>query len=336
MPLTAELVSPAILADFSGDGLRLAARRNEPGDAGLVVGIWDVDSTRPLAVLEGHRFPVFGVRFSADGRRVATFACDRSAPSRPTEVKVWDADTGLLLTGWEGAGALYSLAFSPDGRWLATGKEDGTVEVVDWARGKKVSTRRDHKGAVTALAFSRDGGRLASSAVGDQAVRIVDSATWGRRGQTLAVAPGLLCDLAFTLDGKRLAGISRDAVKLWDVKTGEELLTLRGAPQRQRDPSFNARLTFSPDGRRLAGSNWDESISVWEAEPPDPEYRESRRRAAEQRAALWHLQEAEQCLLAKTIHPFAARFHLRHLGDTPLSAPLRDRKDHVRRWAATR
>jgi WD40 repeat protein len=287
-------------------------------------------------VLKGHRFPVFGVRFSGDGRRLATFACDRSAPGRPHEIKLWDADTGRPLAGLEGTGALYSLAFSPEGRWLATGKEDGTVEVVDWEGGKKVSTRRDHKGAVTALAFSRDGRRLASAAVGDQAVRIVDTATWGRRERVEAVAPGLLCDLAFTHDGKRLAGISRDVVKLWDVRTGEELLTLRGAPQRQRDPAFNARLAFSPDGRRLAGSNWDESISVWEAEPPSPEFREARLGAAEQRAALWHLQEAEQCLLAKTIHPFAALFHLRHLGDSPLSAPLRDRVEHVRTWEASR
>jgi hypothetical protein len=54
--------------------------------------------------------------------------------------------------------------------------------------------------------------------------------------------------------------------------------------------------------------------------------------AAEQRAPLGQVQEAEQCLRAKTIHPLAARSHLRHLGETPLSAALRERKDHVQRW----
>ena len=87
------------------------------------------------------------------------------------------------------------------------------------------------------------------------------------RTQT-AFEPGgaaLLCDLAFSPDGKRLAGASRDLIKMWDAETGVEVLTLRGAPQRYRDPPFNARVIFHPDGTRLAGTNWNESISVWDA-----------------------------------------------------------------------
>ena len=58
---------------------------------------------------------------------------------------------------------------------------------------------------------------------------------------------------------------------MWEVETGHEALTLRGAPQRYWDPSFNPRLTFSPDGAQLAGTNWDESISNWEAPELDHE-----------------------------------------------------------------
>ena len=106
------------------------------------------------------------------------------------------------------------------------------------------------------------------------------------------------------------------------------LLTLRGAPQRHRDPAFNARLAFSPDGARLAASNWDESISLWEAAGAGEERQAARLAAAAERAPLWHLQEAEQCVRVRNKQ--AAEFHLRRLGDAPLTAPLEQRRKNVR------
>ena len=52
---------------------------------------------------------------------------------------------------------------------------------------------------------------------------------------------------------------------LWDVRTGREALRLRGAPFRSSDPGFNPQVAWSPDGRRLAASNFDFSLSVWNA-----------------------------------------------------------------------
>jgi hypothetical protein len=143
-------------------------------------------------------------------------------------------------------------------------------------------------------------------------------------------APPYVCDLAFSPDGRRLAGVSRDVVKMWDATTGHEVLTLRGAPQRHWDPAFNPRVRFSPDGKRLAATNWDETISVWEADlPPDEaalaRHQAARRRAAEARGPLWHLQEAEDCL--KHNNRSAARFHLGLLADAQLLPPLQARKD---------
>jgi WD40 repeat protein len=327
LPLPPALHSPAVLADFSPDGRRLAARRQ--GHEGCFVAVYEVDTAKEVAALQGARLPVFGVRFSPDGRRVATVGCDRQSPGRPHEVRVHDATTGQLLASWRGKGHLFGLAFSPDGRWLATGGEEGQVHVVDWARGRTVFDRhgrnREHRGAVTAVVFSRDGRLLATAGAGDLEVKIWDCRTW--KVKTKAAAPGLLCDMVFSLSGRRLAAVSRDVVKMWDVQTGQELLTLRGAPQRHRDPAFNARLAFSPDGRRLAGSNWDESISVWEAEEPSKQRQEARRLAAEQRAPLWHLQEAEHCVQVN--NEFGKEFHLKRIGDGPLPGPLMDRKKHL-------
>ncbi len=336
LPLHGDLISPARLVDFSPHGRRVAGRRNLPGDNGRVVAAWDVASGERLAIFQGHHYPVFSVRFSAEGQYLVTMACDREPSGQQTpggpppagrahEVHLWDSTTGKLLASRPGQGLLFSVALSPDGRWLATGSHDGRVKVVNWASGKVVADKREHRGAVTVLTFSRDGRYLASTGAGDHTAKVWSCAKWNVLVK--AETPGLVCDLAFDPTSRRLAGVSRDVLKLWDVETGQELLTLRGAPQRHRDPAFNARLTFSPDGRRLAGSNWDESISVWEAESPSDARQENRRQAAQDRAPLWHLEEAEHCVQVKNV--FGAAFHLRRVGTGQLFPPLEVRRKHL-------
>jgi WD40 repeat protein/serine/threonine protein kinase len=322
LPICEELFSPAVIAAFSPGGGRLAARARE--DARLVRA-WDVATGRETVTFRGHTLPVLAVRFSSDGRYLATCACDLGRDDRPHEIKVWEGATGKLLAVLAGHGQLYNVAFSPDGRWLALGGEAGTLRLLDWASGK-IKQLAGHGSAVAALAFSPDGARLATAEVEGGAVKIwrLDAPTARRAVKTLP-APGLLCDLAFSPDSRRLAGVSRDLVKMWDVETGHEVLTLWGAPQRHWDPAFNPRVRFSPDGKRLAATNWDETISLWEAEElPDDKavarWRRARQEAARARAPLWHLQEAADCLEHNN-HP-AALFHLRMVEQVSLEAPL--------------
>ena len=229
--------------------------------------IWDVETGKPLFDCRGHTLPVHCLRFSPDGRRLASCACAKSQQGQRAEIKVWDAADGSLLTTLEERGRFFTLTFRPDGRWLASGGEGGVI-VWDWLTGR-IRTRLESPNPVTALAFSPDGSRLGSAGINEGKVHLWDCTLWERgtdQSEPLRsmAAPGLMCDLTFSPDGKRLVGASRDLLKMWDAETGVEVLTLRGAAC-YRDPPFNARVAFHPDGIRLAGTNWNESISVWDA-----------------------------------------------------------------------
>jgi WD40 repeat protein/serine/threonine protein kinase len=332
LPLEGKVVSPAVLACFAPRARQLAARAAEDP---RLVKTWDVTTGAVLVTFRGHQVPVSLVRFSDDGRRLATCGCDTASPERPNELKVWDAATGEPLMTREGRGQVFSAAFSPDGRLLVLGGQAGGIAVLDWETQQTISRTPGHAGNVTAVAFSASGRRLASAGVEDRTIKIWDVDEEKQSGSasprlvhTLA-APDLVCDLAFSPDGRRLVCANRDLVKMWDARTGREVLTLRGAPQRHYDQPFNPRVAFSADGARLAASNWDESISAWDGEVQDNEEtlaarKAARRRAADGRALFWHLQEAEQCLEQKNLP--AAVFHFQRLGNEPLPGPLKARK----------
>ncbi len=324
-----------ILASFGPDGRFLAARCREDR---RLVRVWDVDSGKELRTYRGHQLPVFCLCLSVDGRYLATCACDEIPGGKPFEIKVWDGATGEQLAAIGGAGQVLSLSFSPDSRWLAVGNDD-QMHVFDWqAEREVISPLGNHRSKVTAIAFSPDGSRVASAGLNGRVIHIWDTTGWNSSSSTSRqplrsiAAPSLLCDLAFSPDGQRLAGASRDLIRMWDAETGVEVLTLRGAPQRYRDPPFNARVVFHPDGTRLAGTNWNESISVWDApllidEGAKLLQETVRRRGAEERALFWHLQEAEYCVEHKMIS--AARFHLQRLRDGLLPPLLQARAERV-------
>jgi tetratricopeptide (TPR) repeat protein len=142
--------------------------------------------------------------------------------------------------------------------------------------------------------------------------------------------PEICLGLAFSPEGLRLAAAGRNRVMLWDTSTGEELLTLRGAPPRPTDNGFNPRVAFSPDGRRLVAINWDDSLSLWSADAADATPT-ARQQAAADRASIWHLSQARASLDAE--QAFAADFHVRQLQDVELpTLLLRQRGDlHARR-----
>jgi WD40 repeat protein len=150
------------------------------------------------------------------------------------------------------------IAFSPDGRRLATSSTDKTAKVWDASTGKELLTLSGHTAGVNGIAFSPDGRRLATAS-DDKTAKVWDAST-GRELFTLSGHTDGVIGVAFSLDGERLGSASRDkAAKVWDASTGKELLTLSGHPRLLRD------IAFSPDGRRLATPTGDITAKVFDA-----------------------------------------------------------------------
>jgi serine/threonine protein kinase len=149
-----------------------------------------------------------------------------------------------------------AVAFSPDGRTLASGASDRTVRIWDTATGRSISTSKEHRGVVLDLAFSPDGSRLASAG-DDASVRLWQTDTW-KPVAKLELEFESVQAVAFSPDGATIAAGGRGGpVVLWDTRTLTERTRLSG----HRDDTYD--LAFSPDGKTLASSGEDGTVRVW-------------------------------------------------------------------------
>jgi WD40 repeat protein len=265
---------------FSPDGKRIASAGAQTGGKSKVV-IRDAATGQELLALEGYRAQdcICGLAFSPDGRRLASASSGTpGSDDKPSEVKVWDTSTGqekLSLPGH--SQAVNCVAFSSDGRLLASGCADGTAKVWDTQSGLQVRSLTGNTGKIFSLAFSPDGTRLATAG-GEWTGRPLKPGRidiWeletGQNVFTLRVPDPAVFGVAFSPDGKRLAsasgqwrGNSPGAVKIWDLTVGQEVFTLRG------HTAAVFGVAFSPDGARLASVSADGTARVWDATPlPD-------------------------------------------------------------------
>jgi len=155
-----------------------------------------------------------------------------------------------------------SVAYSPDGKLLATGSWDNYARIWDPATGRLVRDILPRDGWVWAVAFSPDGKLLATA--GDhrgKKVRLWDVAT-GKLVRTFEGHGEQIRGLSYAPDGKTIASASFDGtVRLWDAATGKELRQIMAGEV----PTLRS-VAFSPDGKTLATTDTSDTVRLWEAE----------------------------------------------------------------------
>jgi WD40 repeat protein len=159
----------------------------------------------------------------------------------------------------QGYGGWNSVAFSPDGRLIASGSIYGAVTLWDAERRIEIANLGGHRDLVRSIAFSHDC-RLIASGSADNTVRLWDVE---RRKEipTLMGHENVVTAVAFSPDGLSLASGSWDnTVKLWDVDARTRVATLIGHLGRV------TVVTFSPDGRLIASGGYDKSVRLWDVE----------------------------------------------------------------------
>jgi len=285
---------------WSPDGSTLAAAGDDPlhgGKAGI--RFFDLKSGKESKRLGGQNQPAYYLAFSADGKvlvsaspgqvirwdltngaklsewklgRTATFdvSPDRKTlawvdgDSEDRTIHLGDAATGQEIRRLrEHTRAVVSVAFSPDGKYLASGNPFEPIQLWDIQTGKVVRCFEHQQGGLQ-LKFSADSKTLACGCL-DGSARRWDLAT-GEELPRLIGYRGWVNEIAFAPDGKSLAlaGADSQVVRVWDLATAKE-----------RHPAAGHHgqiyaLAFSPNGKLLAtgGGDWhdhDQTIYLWDA-----------------------------------------------------------------------
>ena len=240
---------------FSRNGLQVAASRMNDN-----IDMWNTETGKKIYRIDKYQrrdnsifvTAISEISFSPDGAQFVS-------GSQET-VYLWDLKTGKevrqhpwILASIAGKGVTYS----PDGLWIASGNEDGTILVHDPTTGEKIHSLKGHASNVMAIAFNADGSRIISGSA-DGTVKVWDV----KKGTcNLGVEPQEHCRaLAYSADGSKFAVLSGGAITIWDSQTRQKLSELRETGERL------ACIEFSPEGKRIVTGGSNRLVKIWSVE----------------------------------------------------------------------
>lgn len=230
------------------------------------VWLWDLKNRATIRSLEGHTDWIWSVAVSPDGRIGATASGPLNLPASgqaDTSIRLWDLQTGEELYVFEGhTNTVSSVAFSPDGKTLASAAWDNVVRLWDVETRKEIGQFTGHTDRVLSVAFAPDG-KTAVSASRDKTIRLWDVENT-EEIHVFEGHEGDVTSVVFSRDGKMIAsGSVDDTVRLWDAESGQEIRTLTG-----HTGDVNA-VAFSPDGQLLLSGSSDVSARLWDVASGD-------------------------------------------------------------------
>lgn len=248
-----------IALSFAGDSKTLATT-----DGGSMFRLWDTEKRKELRRFKGGKNLWGHLSLSHDGK---TLALVRDG------LELWDTASGKQLHSYalrdtEGQ----AMAFSPDGKLLATTNRDKKLILLwDVASGKEIRRIRCELEIILVVAFSPDSNRLAAGGAweDDKVVKPCPLLVWdvntGREIRRLSGPLSYSTALAFSPDGKRVASCGFASIlHIWDIESGKNLLPLPA-----HEHNVNS-VAFSPDKQLMATAGTDGTIRLWERATSKP------------------------------------------------------------------
>ncbi len=217
------------------------------------IELWDVTTGKMLSIFDeiGEDKHVIALAFSPDGTRLASVSKNTNANIKTT-LRLWDTtgnDKPIILrnifrkqTGWTNA-----LAFSPDGKMLASGSTDKKVRLWNTTTGRLIGRLTGHINGIASLTFSPDGTILVSSST-DGAVLFWNTETKNRLPTRITGHTGYVKAVAFLKNNTTLASVAfNGSITFWDLKTPQvsEFQTIGHL-------DLLTTTAFSPDAAKLA------------------------------------------------------------------------------------
>ncbi|HYV37568.1 MAG TPA: WD40 repeat domain-containing protein [Gemmataceae bacterium] len=247
------LMNTRVVIRFSPDGKLLATTDK-------TLRVWNVRTGKLLQVYQPPSVAVVSVAFSPDGRMVAVGCSDGV-------VRILEANTGRERLVFRGHLAIYDdpeyehrsmpVAFSPDGKTVASGSRPGIVMLWDAASGDVLQLFVGTGERIGQLAFSPDGKTLVAG--GDGSRLSFWAVPRGRQNGNPSVQQEGVRTLAFAPNGKTVAAGGVDGnVRLWDAATGKVLQLFEGHTRQVK------AVNLSADGKTLASAGFDNTVRLWD------------------------------------------------------------------------